>query len=140
MVAEVFAIETLEFFIFFGSHPKRGPIDFVGKDGVLGSALYSAVVPFVGKGIADGDAPFAFGDPIFGISFRFVHRTHAADGELGVIDFLDPFVSDFGEPSFEWFGFRRRNRLDDAEDRFGIGAVGDSHFAITRLHFETVTI
>lgn len=136
MIAKVFTVETLEFFVFFGSHSKRGSVDFVGKDNVLDSALYSAVIPLVGKSVANGDAPFAFGDPVFGISFRFVHRTHAADGELWVIDFLDPLISDLCQPPFERFGLGGRDRLDDAEDRFGISAVGEIFLTIRRREFQ----
>lgn len=41
-----------------------------------------------------------------------------------VFDFLNSFVTNFGKPTFEWFGFGRGNGLDDTKNTFGVGTVG----------------
>ena len=45
-----------------------------------------------------------------------------------------------GEPKFDRFGLRAGNALDEAQQCFGTGDVGESLLAILRQHFQPVTI
>ena len=96
---------------------------FRGEDRVFALFFDAALFPFVGEFIADGDGAHAFLDPVVGVTFGFVKGAGAFGGELGILDFLDALVADFGQPAFEGFCFGTGDGLDEAEEAFGVPAL-----------------
>ena len=54
-------------------------------------------------------------------------------GQFWVFYFFDPLVTHLRQPAFERFGLGRGDGLDDAEQAFGVGAVGLALFAVSGL-------
>lgn len=96
---------------------------FRGKDGVFALLFDAALFPFVGEFIADGDGAHAFLDPVVGVTFGFVEGAGTFGSELGILDFLDALVADFGQPAFEGLCFGTGDGLDEAEEAFGVPAL-----------------
>ena len=142
VIAEVFLWvgEGFEFFVLGGRHAEGGLADFRSEDGEFPALLDPAIFPLVGEFVADGDAAQALFDPFFGVAFLLVDGPHSFCGELGVFNFLEALVADFGEPTFEGLGLGRGDGLNEAEKLLGIGNVGHPLFAVCGGHFQTVTI
>lgn len=54
-------------------------------------------------------------------------------GQFGVFYFFDALVTHLRQSAFERFGLGRGNGLDDAEQAFGVGAIGLALFAVSGL-------
>ena len=61
-------------------------------------------------------------------------------GQFGVFNFFDSLVTHLCQPAFERLGFGRRDGLDDAEQAFGVGAVGLALFAVGSLQCKGVQV
>ena len=68
-------------------------------------------------------------DPVVGIALGLIDRTGPLGRQLGVFDLLDPFVTDLGQPTLEGLSLGRGDRLDDAENAFGVGAINPLFFS-----------
>jgi hypothetical protein len=123
VVAEVLAVEFFVARVFGGSEAEGGQGDVCSEDGVFALFFDPALFPFPGEFIADGDGAHALLDPVVGIAFGFVEGAGAFGGQLGILDLLDAFVTDFGQPALEGLGFGAGDRLNEAEEAFGVGAV-----------------
>ena len=77
----------------------------------------------VGEFVADGDGAHPLLDPVVGIAFGLVKGASAFGGEFRVFNFLDAFVTDFGEPALERLSLGAGNGLNQAEDAFGVPAL-----------------
>ena len=53
---------------------------------------------------------------------------------------VDTLGSSLCHPLFKWFSFRRWDRLNHSEHLFQVCDIGQSHFPISSLHFQLVTI
>ena len=90
--------EGFEVFVFGGGHAEGGFAHLGGEDGEVALLLDSALFPFIGEFVADGDAADALFDPLVGVAFLPVNLPHPLGGEFGVFDFFEAFVSDLREP------------------------------------------
>jgi hypothetical protein len=55
----------------------------------------------------------------------------AVQGALWIGHFLHPFIADPGQPQLDRLGLGAGNRLDQAEQGFGIGDIGEAQFSIS---------
>ena len=123
VIAEILALEAFELGVLAGSEAEGGLGDFGGEDDVFARFPDAALFRFIGEFIADGDGAHPFLDPVVGAAFGLVEGAGAFGSEFGVLDLLDTFVADFGQPAFEGLGLGAGDGLDDAEEAFGVGAI-----------------
>ena len=129
VVTEVFFFQSFQLFVLFGgaSAPFFG--DDVGEGGILHPADTSAL-PFVRQFLAHLNAADALVDPIVRIPQAFIVLHGLFDGEFRVLHLVYAVGGDLCHPLFEGLGLGRRDGLDDAEELFRVGHVGEAHLAV----------
>jgi len=66
--------------------------------------------------------------------------TRPIERSFGVSYFLHPLIAHFGQPQLDRLGLGAGDGLNQAQQCFGIGGVGQIFFAISRFQFQSVTI
>src|SRR4030043_2270905 len=110
-------------FVFARSDTKSCFGYFSSKNLIIPLLRGAAVFPFVCQLFSDSNTAHSFFNPILAISFELIQQPCSPGGKFRVLNLLHPLVADACQPAFERLGFRRGNRLDDAENTFGIGAI-----------------
>ena len=123
MIAQVFAVESFEFFVTIRCHIKSALQNFIGEYGIFNIFFGAPIFPFVGQSFPHFNFPHPFFNPRFGISFCSVYRPRPLRGQLRIFNFLYSLIADFRQPAFERLGFGRGNGLDNTKDAFGAGAI-----------------
>ena len=141
MVTEIvgFFRESLVFSIFTRCHPEGRTRDLGGEYAIL-SLFDSSCIPLIGEVFSYSDTSHTLIDPLLAISFCFIGLCHSLHSELRIFDLLYSLISDLCEPSFEWFCFRRWDRLDDTEECLSIGTIREILLPIRCYEFQSVTI
>ena len=122
-----------------GGHAGPGLCDLVGEDGVFPALLHAPRLPFGGELVADADGEDALVDPVLGVALLQIGLQRPVDGLFRVDGLLDALPAYGGEPEPEGFCLGRRDRLDDAQDAFGIGGLHLSLLAVRGEHLNRGT-
>ena len=85
--------------------------------------------------VANGDAAHPFFDPAVGITLILADLSHALHGEFRIFDFLNPLITDFGQPAFERLGLGAGYRLDDPKSIGRVDAVGFATLSVEEVNF-----
>jgi len=101
VVAQVLALETLQFLVAGRRHAKRGFGNLGGEDGEPLLVRHTAFLPFAGEFIANGNSTDTLLDPIVGVSLIQIELPHPLLGEFGILDLLYPLIANLGQPALE---------------------------------------
>jgi hypothetical protein len=77
----------------------------------------------IGPVLTHRNAAQALVDPLLGVALFLVEVLHPAHGQLGVLDFVETFLTHLGQPAFERLGLGAGNGLDQAENALRIPAL-----------------
>src|SRR5579859_2748438 len=83
------------------------------QEGELMVLINATSLPLVRQFFSNHDRPDPLLYPVLRPALQLVDHHRAFDGDLGILEFLDPLVCHLREPALESLGLRRRNRLDD---------------------------
>ena len=115
-------------------------MDEVGKDGEFLAPLDLVAVPIVGKLVAGFLPGHPLGDPLLATSMSLPGFAGAVQRERRIGHLLHAFIAHLGQPQLDGLGLRAGHGLHKAQQGFGCGYVGQPLPAITRGHFQLVTI
>jgi len=100
-------------------------VDGVGEDGELRALTRPALLPLGGEVVANQVGAQALLDPALVVAAVAVALANALEGCLRVLDLDKALLADLGEPGLEGLGARRGARLDDPQQGFAVGDVGE---------------
>ena len=78
--------------------------------------------------------------PFLGIALFEIGFQRPVNGLLRVDSLLNSLPAHHGQPCLERFSFLGRDGLDDTQKLLSVGNIGETVFAVCRLHFQLVTI
>ena len=96
--------------------------------------------PVVGEFVAGFLSGHALLNPFVAAAMLLPGGAGTFEGAGGVGHFLHPLVAGFGKPEFDRLGFGTGNALNEAQQGFDIGHVGEVAFAVGGGQFQLVTI
>jgi hypothetical protein len=122
-----------------GCNAKSGLGNLGGQDGVFFFLPDLPIFPFFGQFLPNGNPPHPFFDPVIGIAFGFIKRPSPLGSQFRIFYLLHPLVTNLGQLAFKRLGLGGMGGLDNAEDAFGIGAIGFPQLPIRRGQLQPVT-
>ena len=123
VVAQILARQGFHLLVFVHPEGKGALHDLVGENGELLAAGHAALLPLIRQVLPHGNAAQALVDPLLGVTLFLIQVLHAAHGQLGVLDFVQPLFAHLGQPAFERLGLGAGDGLDQAKYALRVPAL-----------------
>ncbi len=138
IISQRFLFQTFEVFILSGSHTAPLAGNEISKQSIF-AIIETSAPPFVCKHFPDFNTAKTLVNPFFRITKTTIIGHCLFDGEFRILHLVKTCGGDLRHPLLEWFGFRRRDGLNNTEQTLGIGRHCLASFTIGTYHWNKGT-